>query len=153
MITPEEAAILEEYTMKDLGHWQNIRLNAFPFPNFSPYELRQRENGIVKVSLFFLEKLEQLRVSYGKPMIITSYYRSPAYNAEMSATKSLSGPHTTGRAVDVRIDRGDAFELTKLAMNQGFTGVGWSQKGRVRFVHLDDLDDAPGQPRPTVWSY
>jgi len=30
-----------------------------------------------------------------------------------------------------------------------------NQKGphAARFIHLDDLPDAEGQPRPTIWSY
>jgi zinc D-Ala-D-Ala carboxypeptidase len=40
-----------------------------------------------------------------------------------------------------------------LALEQGFTGIGVSQKGAIRFIHVDDLPDAPGQPRPTIWSY
>lgn len=34
-----------------------------------------------------------------------------------------------------------------------FTGIGIQQKGGDRYIHLDNLPNAPGQPRPTVWSY
>jgi len=144
---------MEGKTLRQLGPWQDVTLDGWPWKNFSPYELRQRQDGNVTVYVPFLHKLSNLRKVYGKPMFITSYYRSPAYNAQISATKSLIGPHTTGRAVDIRVGRKNAYELTKLAMNQGFTGIGWDQKGGGRYVHLDDLSNGPGQPRPTVWSY
>jgi hypothetical protein len=49
----------------------------------------------------------------------------------------------------------DALELVALALAYGFTGIGVNQKGAHdgRFIHLDDLDNAPGQPRPCIWSY
>lgn len=144
---------MEGKTLRSLGPWQDVHTDAWSFKYFSPYELRERASGNVTIYLPFIRKLENLREAYGKPMIVTSYYRSPAYNAAISATKSMTGPHTTGRAVDIRIARGEAYALTKLAMNMGFTGIGWSQKGAGRYIHIDDLSNGPGQPRPTVWSY
>jgi hypothetical protein len=41
----------------------------------------------------------------------------------------------------------------RLALAKGFTGIGVQQKGGGRFIHLDNLPNGPGQPRPTVWSY
>lgn len=100
----------------------------------------------------FLQALDQLREKYGKPLVVSSGYRCPSYNAKVSKS-GPNGPHTTGRAADVLVDRGDAYRLTRLAMESGFTGIGFQQKGAGRFLHLDILTDAPGQPRPTVWSY
>jgi hypothetical protein len=40
-----------------------------------------------------------------------------------------------------------------LAPQFGFTGIGFKQKGVIRFVHLDALPNEIGQPRPTIWSY
>jgi zinc D-Ala-D-Ala carboxypeptidase len=96
-------------------------------------------------------KLERLRERFGKPLIVTSGARCPAHNARVSSTGS-TGPHTKG-ATDVGVRGADALRLIDLALEQGFTGIGVSQKGLVRFIHLDDLPDAPGQPRPTIWSY
>lgn len=100
----------------------------------------------------FLEKLDELREQYGKPLEVVSGYRCPRHNAAVSTT-GLTGPHTTGKAADLRVDRGDAYRLLSLALALGFTGIGVQQKGASRFLHLDTLTDAPGQPRPTVWSY
>jgi hypothetical protein len=48
------------------------------------------------------------------------------------------------------VNRADAYRLAKLAFDHGFTGIGINQKGGGRFIHVDDLADAP---RPTIWSY
>jgi len=100
----------------------------------------------------YLEKLDQLRGDYGKPIIISSGYRCPSHNAKVSST-GTTGPHTTGKASDLQVDRSDAYLLLGLAYARGFTGIGINQKGSGRFIHLDTLREAPGQPRPTLWSY
>jgi uncharacterized protein YcbK (DUF882 family) len=100
----------------------------------------------------FMERIEKLRIRYGKPMRVTSAARCPEYNAAVSSTGG-KGPHTTGRAIDIGVDRGDAYMVLKLALEAGFTGIGVAQKGSGRFMHLDDLLNDEGQPRPTIWSY
>ncbi len=103
----------------------------------------------------FMEKVETLRAVYGKPMRVTSAARCPAHNDLVSST-GRTGPHTTGRAIDIGVSGADAHQLLRVAMRFGnFTGIGVSQKGahEKRFLHLDDLPNAPGQPRPTLWSY
>lgn len=100
----------------------------------------------------FIDLMDQLREEYGKPVLISSGYRCPAHNMVVSSTGS-DGPHTTGKASDIRVSRKDAYKLAKLAFMIGFTGIGFQQKGAGRFIHLDTLRDAPGQPRPTIWSY
>lgn len=102
----------------------------------------------------FMALLQRLRDVYG-PISITSGYRCPAHNASVSST-GLTGPHTTGKAVDARVSGHNAHRLLKLALAAGFSGVGINQKGAhgSRFIHLDTLQDGEGgAPRPTVWSY
>jgi hypothetical protein len=120
-------------------------------PEFTPAEMACKGSGQVKVSVAFMDRLHRLRKAYGKPMRITSGYRSPAHNMKVSST-GANGPHTTGRAVDIAVARGDAYEVSRLAFLHGFTGIGWQQKGASRFVHLDDLANGE-HPRPAVWSY
>jgi uncharacterized protein YcbK (DUF882 family) len=99
-----------------------------------------------------MERVERLRLAYGSPLAVTSAMRCRQHNAAVSETGD-DGPHTTGRAIDFLVDRGDAYDLLRLALQMGFTGIGVQQRGDRRFLHLDDLPDAPRQPRPTVWSY
>lgn len=100
----------------------------------------------------FLDRLMRLRSLYGRPMKISSGYRCPKHNAAVSST-GADGPHTTGHAADIAVSRADALRLMWLAEDAGMTGVGVAQKGAARFIHVDDLPDGPGQPRPTIWSY
>lgn len=122
------------------------------WPNFAPREFACACCRKANMDPGFMGRLQRLRVLYGKPISITSGYRCPAHNAKVSKT-GATGPHTTGRAVDIPVARGEAFRLMKLALELGFTGFGFKQHGESRFLHLDDLPDAPGQPRPTIWSY
>lgn len=123
------------------------------WPHFAPRELADKNSGSIVVETDFLDRLERLRVAYGRPMIINSGYRTPEHNAIVSTTGE-DGPHTTGRAVDVRVYGSYALDLIRRALDFGFTGVGVAQNGSMtsRFVHLDDLD-APAYPRPTIWTY
>ena len=47
----------------------------------------------------FLDILEEVRGRYGKPMRLSSAYRSPDHPVE--AKKEKPGMHTTGKAVDI----------------------------------------------------
>lgn len=98
-----------------------------------------------------MDRLEEIRVQLGIPLPLSSAYRCPDYNNEVSST-GFDGPHTTGKAIDVLISGEDAFHLMDLAFEHGMMGVGVSQKGDhdSRFIHLDTLT---GGTRPWVWSY
>jgi zinc D-Ala-D-Ala carboxypeptidase len=103
----------------------------------------------------FMNRLVQLRLAYGKPMPVNSGYRCPAHNAAESHTGG-NGPHTTGRAADIRVTGAGAIELIALGRALGFTGFGPKQHGpqQGRYLHLDDLPNIPNvQPRPWMWSY
>ena len=99
----------------------------------------------------FMEKVEELRVRVGFPLPVTSGGRCPTYNAQVSST-GRTGPHTTGMAIDLGVDRGKAYLVLKEALQMGFTGIGVAQRGNSRFLHLDTITIAAG-PRPTIWSY
>jgi zinc D-Ala-D-Ala carboxypeptidase len=120
--------------------------------HFALSEFDCQHCGANKMDAAFLEQLDELRHSYGKPLVVTSGYRCPEHNAKVSST-GRTGPHTTGRAADLQVDRANALQLLKLALALGFTGIGVNQKGSGRFLHVDNLPNAPGQPRPTLWSY
>ena len=100
----------------------------------------------------FMDKLQALRTLYGRPMVVTSAFRCIEHNIKVSST-GATGPHTTGRAVDIGIRGADAHALLLQVARLKFSGIGVNQKGGARFIHIDDLPDAPGCPRPTIWSY
>lgn len=102
----------------------------------------------------FMEKLDGLRESLGEPIKLSSAYRCPKHNAAVAKTGS-GGPHTTRRAVDIVASGAKALKIVSIAVRMGFTGVGLKQHGphESRFIHLDDLGNSDGQPRPHIWTY
>lgn len=122
--------------------------------HFSRNELACKCCGMADMDEAFMERLEDLRKSYNKPMKASSAYRCPEHNAEVSKT-GKDGPHTTGRAIDILVSGKDTHAIIRIAAGMGFTGIGIKQKGPhdQRFLHLDDLEEEPGRPRPWVWSY
>jgi zinc D-Ala-D-Ala carboxypeptidase len=120
--------------------------------NFKIEEFKCRHCGLNLMDHAFIDKMQRLRTAYGHPIVINSGYRCPEYNQQISTT-GPNGPHTTGRAVDVDVNRESAFQLLACAINsKAFTGIGVKQHGTSRFLHLDDLLQ-PGHPRPNIWSY
>lgn len=102
----------------------------------------------------FMDKAERVRMRCGFPLKVASAARCPAYNTLVSTT-GLDGPHTKLRAIDFELCGAQALIVVDAMRAEGFSGIGISQKGPhdKRFVHGDDLPDAPGQPRPWIWSY
>lgn len=124
------------------------------YPNFGESEFRCKCGcGRAEMMPEFLDRLQRLRDAWGKPLPVNSGFRCPEYNAKVSST-GTTGPHTTGRAVDIAVSRADALDLLVMARREfGFTGVGVHQKGGDRFIHLDDIPPGGIHPRPNIWSY
>jgi uncharacterized protein YcbK (DUF882 family) len=120
-------------------------------PYFRESEFRCKHSGKCEMDKEFMDKLLALRLAFAEPMTITSGYRDKTHPIE--AKKATTGAHTTGKACDIAVQGKDAYRLLKLALAQGFTGIGIQQKGSGRFIHLDTCADSPSMPRPAVWSY
>ena len=121
-------------------------------PHFSAAELACKCGCGMLPALDAVERLERVRVAVGFPLKVTSGARCPFYNQQVAHTGD-GGPHTTGRAFDLAVRGAQALEVVRAALAEGFTGIGVSQKGDSRFLHIDDLPAADGRPRPTIWSY
>lgn len=113
--------------------------------NFTRDELACKHTGRCEMHPAFLDRLQRLRDAYGKPMRITSGYRDPSHPVERN--KTTTGAHSLGRAVDVAVSGEDRYHLVRLAMAEGFTGIGVAST----FIHLDDV--TVELPRPRIWSY
>lgn len=125
--------------------WDNIR-------NFSAKEFACSHCGEEGVRKELVQLLQIMRDIYGKPIYITSGYRCPEHPIE--AAKNKPGAHAMGIAADIAVDREDAYVLLKIAFNLNFRGIGVSQKGEGRFLHVDmrgEFED--GLPSPALWSY
>lgn len=121
-------------------------MNWSDYPNFTKAEFDCKETGENRMQPAFMVLLQRLRTRYGKPMIITSGYRSPRHSIE--ARKAQPGAHAQGIACDVAVSGEDALTIVAMALDLGFSGIGVSQKaGGPRFIHLDTA------PRRAIWSY
>lgn len=117
---------------------------------FSEAELRCKHCKANGMDQDFVDLLDLLRSTYNKPIKLNSAYRCPEYDKSIGG----GGAHTTGRAVDIRIEGAEAVKLLGLAITMGFKGIGVQQKGEheKRFLHLDTAP-TPAFPRPMIWSY
>jgi len=121
------------------------------FKYFTDAELDCSHCQESKMDGYFMEMIEALREEMGFPFVVTSAYRCRQHPVE--APKKLSGAHSTGQAMDIAVKGEDAYRLLSGALRANFTGVGVSQKGSSRFIHLDNIQSSEGRPRPWVWSY
>ena len=117
--------------------------------NFNPEEFVCKHCNELYMDEAFLDRYQAIRKACGFPFIVSSAFRCPDHNDEVSST-GRDGPHTTGKAADTKIQGEQAFILISKAQTFGFTGLGINQKGGGRFIHLDDLIKPP---RPWIWSY
>ena len=127
-------------------------MNWDRWPNYSRSEFVCHCGcGRADMDMAFMDALQELRDAVGFPMAISSGFRCPAHNDKVSST-GLSGPHTTGKALDVRVAGLEAYDLLVLAASWGFDGLGVKQHGPTegRFLHFDTIKKGP---RPRVWSY
>ena len=126
-------------------------INWSHYPNFTEAEFAcQCGCGKADMDPAFMGKLQQVRTAIDMPMRITSGYRCPDHNDNVSST-GRTGPHTTGRACDIGVQGADAKKLLS-HLTIHFSGIGIKQKGSGRFIHVDDLAP-PEFPRPNLWSY
>ena len=121
--------------------------------HFNSKELACKHCGRMEIPQASLDRLQRVRNRVGHVLNISSGYRCPEHNNAVSKT-GRDGPHTIA-AFDIAVHGDEAYHVIQAAQAEGFTGIGVNQKGPLecRFVHLDDLNDAPGRPRPHVWSY
>lgn len=87
----------------------------------------------VMLHSLLLQKLKGLRFKTGRPVIITSGYRCPAYNQKVGGVKTSY--HLLGMAADIHVPGVSIEELLPMAEEIGFKGIGCYPK--QNFLHLD----------------
>ncbi|WP_444922669.1 hypothetical protein ACJJH9_00160 (plasmid) [Microbulbifer sp. DLAB2-AF] len=124
--------------------------------------------------LDFMAHLNRVRERvYCRPMPIASGFRCEHHpeesfkrrRAEQAGTW-IPGDHPSGVGVDVRVQGSDAHALMRALhvynwfhiqnnLPQPFTAICPHQRGRKqgRFIHIGGNTDAPGRPRPWLWTY
>ena len=116
--------------------------------HFSRDELQCRFSQNCEMDEEFMTVLEEVRKSFGKPMRLSSAYRSQDHPIER--VKKSTGMHAKGRAVDVLVHGGEALDLLQVLMKHPYVqGIGLSQSGlhAKRFIHMDNRET------PAIWTY
>ncbi len=136
-------------------------------PHFTREELECKCGcGLMLFTQAAVERLEDIRVDLGVPLVVTSGYRCPKHDADAHRLRhpyftdaERHGPHTVVEYDNITVDAlahgQNAYELLFSSIAHGFTGIGISQKGDhgKRFIHSDGLKHTDARPRPTVWTY
>jgi hypothetical protein len=140
---------MSDWTAYPFATTSAIPSGFWRWPHFSPTELIDRVDGSLVVVPAFLDLLESLRAQVGFPLPISSAYRTPAHNVEVSSTKSPTGAHTLGLAVDLAIAGSEprAYQVLKSAFALGFPGI----EACGDHLHLDCAPSQPNAPRPYFW--
>jgi uncharacterized protein YcbK (DUF882 family) len=112
-------------------------MNWNDYKNFSEYEFKCAYTGECKMRPEFVDKLQQIRNTFGKPMLVTSGYRDFSHPVERA--KVRPGVHYYGCAADINVWGKDAMELFDIAYHYGIRRIGVNQKGapQSRFIHID----------------
>lgn len=114
-------------------HWRNLPATAWHWPNFSPAEIACRGTGKLLVNDDALDRLQELRVTLGKPLIVNSAYRSPEHNRKVGGAKASK--HLEGTAFDISMANHDPAAFIPAARKAGFKGIGTYP--RSNFIHID----------------
>ena len=117
---------------------------------FSPNETGLDNGRYAKLKPELLDKLDEVRELYGKPITITSSYRGPDHPIE-AAKPNGPGVHSLGVAVDIAAVGGtETLELVRAAIAADFERIGISRS--KNFIHLDIADKTHHKTK-SIWTY
>ncbi|AEF94487.1 Peptidase M15A [Desulfotomaculum nigrificans CO-1-SRB] len=102
-------------------------------PHFTEGELACRCCGRLLVQSELVHKLETLRQLVKKPVLVNSGYRCPAHNRAVGG--AVNSYHLKGMAADIHVPGLAVVELSRLAEQAGFNGIGTYPK--QSFLHVD----------------
>ena len=115
------------------SNYKTVPASVWTWPSFSPQEMACKGTGELVIDTDAMDKLQALRDALGKPLIITSAYRSPEHNRAVGGAKASK--HMEAIAFDVRMDNHDPHKFEIAARTIGFTGFGYYPKSG--FMHID----------------
>lgn len=110
-------------------------------PAFKVREFRCRDGSdAIMIDQTLVVLLQAIREHFGKPVTITSGYRTAAHNTAVGGAKSSQ--HLLGRAADIQVQDTDPLAVAAYAesLMPGWGGVGRYpvKPGRARgWVHVD----------------
>jgi hypothetical protein len=136
---------------RTFAHYSKVPPAEWPWKSFSPREIACKGTGKLVVDTEAMDILQRLRTNLGKPLILTSAYRSPEHNRKVGGAKASK--HMEGVAFDVRMDNHDPHTFEAAARAAGFSGFGYYPKSG--FMHIDTAEPRSwGTPWPltaTAW--
>ena len=92
-----------------------------------------------------LVMIDRARALYGKPIVVTSGFRTESHNKKVGGVKSSS--HLKGLAIDVACKRSkDRFKMLTALLEAGFNRIGVAST----FIHVD-VDKNKSQN--VIWTY
>lgn len=113
--------------------WRDFPMSEWRWPNFSPQEVASKGEGELLIDEASMDKLQALRTALGKPLLITSAYRSAKHNTRVGG--AARSQHRLGKAFDVVMTNHDPAHFESAARAVGFTGFGHYPKSN--FMHID----------------
>ena len=102
--------------------------------HFAVREFASRDGADeILIDMQLVQQLETIRQHFGRPVTITSGYRTPAHNA---AVGGVSGSyHVKGMAADIAVQGVKSRDVAQYAESLKIGGIGWYEKSN--FVHID----------------
>lgn len=111
-------------------HYDAVPVHVWPCAHFAPKEIACRGTGELLLNGAALERLDALREAVGRPLVVSSSYRSAVHNARVGGVP-LSR-HRLGDAFDILLTFDRELLVTK-ALELGFGGIGVYKT----FTHID----------------
>lgn len=125
------------------AEWSTIK-------HFRPSEFDSKDapgSGFSMMDFALVSRLDRLRAAWGKPLRVTSGYRTAARNEAVGGVKDSA--HLRGLAADLQMSSlGEAVRFAVLARGIGFTRIGVDLKGQLVHVDVDTT-----LPNPATWLY
>ena len=117
----------------EYDHYGDYPAENWRWPDFKPFEMRSKSDHRLMIDPDSMDKLQALRTLLGKPIRITSAFRSAAHNKKVGGAKGSM--HLEARAFDVQMAGHDPAQFEAAARKVGFTGFGFYKESN--FIHID----------------
>ncbi len=127
-------------------HIAGTENDAWRWPHFSMAELACRCGGRFCAGMYhhdpaFLDALERMRATVGRPLVINSGHRCAQWNAAVGGAPMSM--HKVAIAADISVVGHGRGRLLRAARAAGFTGIGLARS----FIHVDL------RAQPAGWIY
>lgn len=118
---------------REYSHFDDFPRWNWHWADFTPREMRSKSDNKLMVDPSSMDKLQALRTMLGRPIKLTSAYRSPEHNKKVGGAKHSQ--HLKAKAFDCQMEGHDPGVFEAAARECGFTGFGFYRKSN--FIHID----------------